>query len=120
MLANALGIGDPHRQPRRQSFSSRRAATKLRPQSGMRQADGVERGLVDSAIHVTSGTNNSTNVRLTRQRSALFQWLAVPLWFPADKNSVPTDSGIPFECFSTRRPASSPALGGLTHKFICG
>jgi len=32
---------------------------------------------------------------------------------------VPTDSGIPFECFSTRRPASSPALGGLTHKIIC-
>jgi hypothetical protein len=25
--------------------------------------------------------------------STLFQWLAVPLWVPTDKNSAPTDSG---------------------------
>jgi hypothetical protein len=39
--------------------------------------------------------------------------------FPTDKDSVPTDSGfggIPFECFSTRRPASNAALGGSIHK----
>jgi hypothetical protein len=63
-------------------------------------------------------SSNSTDVRLTRQKSALFQWLAVPLWFPTDKDSLPTDSGfggIPFECFSTRRPAWSAALGGLIH-----
>src|SRR5215472_3442409 len=30
---------------------------------------------------------------LTRQKSTLFQWLAVPLWVPIGKNSVPTDSG---------------------------
>jgi len=42
--------------------------------------------------HYPAGTSTSTNVRLTRQKSALFQWLAVPLWFPTDKNSVPTDS----------------------------
>src|SRR5262252_8645383 len=34
-----------------------------------------------------------TNVRLTRQKSALFQWLVVPLWVPTGKDSVPTDSG---------------------------
>jgi hypothetical protein len=67
-------------------------------------------------IHVTAGTSNSTTVRLTRQKSALFQWLAVPLWFPTDKNSVPTDSGILFECVSTGRLALSPALGGLIHE----
>ena len=28
------------------------------------------------------------------------QWLVVPLWFPTDKDSLPTDSGgIPLECF---------------------
>src|SRR5499427_29306 len=27
-----------------------------------------------------AGTSNSTNVRLTRRKSTLFQWLAVPLW----------------------------------------
>jgi hypothetical protein len=30
---------------------------------------------------------------LTRQKSTLFQWLAVPLWVPTGKDSVPTDSG---------------------------
>jgi predicted ATPase len=40
-----------------------------------------------------AGTSNLTNVRLTRQKSALFQWLAVPLWFPPGKDSVPADSG---------------------------
>jgi Fructose-bisphosphate aldolase class-I len=54
--------------------------------------------------------------RLRRQKSALFQWLAVPLWFPTDKIACQQIRGIPFECFSTRRPASSPALGGLIHK----
>jgi hypothetical protein len=39
------------------------------------------------------GTNTSTNVRLTEQKSTLFQWLAVPLWIPTYKNSVPTDLG---------------------------
>src|SRR5215831_14676971 len=34
-----------------------------------------------------------TNVRLTRQKSTLCQWLAVPLWVPTGKDSVPTDSG---------------------------
>ena len=37
--------------------------------------------------------SNSTNVRLTRQKSTLCQWLAVPLWVPKGKDSVPTDSG---------------------------
>jgi hypothetical protein len=37
--------------------------------------------------------SNLTNVRLTRQKSALFQWLAVPLWFPPGKDSVPADLG---------------------------
>jgi len=64
-----------------------------------------------------AGTSNSANVRLTRQKSALFQWLAVSLWFPTDKDSVPTDSGaFRSSAFSTRRPASSPALGGSIHK----
>ena len=36
-----------------------------------------------------AGTSNLTNVRLTRQKSGLFQWLAVPLWFPPGKDSVP-------------------------------
>src|SRR5215831_4884091 len=40
-----------------------------------------------------AGTSNSTNVRLTRRKSALCQWLAVPLWVPTGKDSVPTDSG---------------------------
>ena len=39
-----------------------------------------------------TGTNNS-NARLTRQKSALYQWLAIPLWLLTHKNSVPTDSG---------------------------
>ena len=30
---------------------------------------------------------------LTRQKSTLFQWLAVPLWFPTGKDRVPTHSG---------------------------
>ena len=30
---------------------------------------------------------------LTGQKSTLFQWLAVPLWVPTGKDSVPTDSG---------------------------
>jgi len=30
---------------------------------------------------------------LTRQKSTLFQWLAVSLWVPTGKDSVPTDSG---------------------------
>ena len=29
----------------------------------------------------------------TADESTLFQWLAVALWVPTDKNSVPTDSG---------------------------
>jgi hypothetical protein len=40
-----------------------------------------------------AGASNSTNVRLIRQKSTLFQWLAVPLWFPTVKDSVPKDSG---------------------------
>ena len=40
-----------------------------------------------------AGTSNSTNVRLTRQKSTLFQWLVVPLWVPTGKDSGPTDSG---------------------------
>src|SRR6516165_10178789 len=59
--------------------------------------------------------NRIGNARLTRHKSTLFQSLAIPLWFPTGKNSVPTDSGIPFECFAIRRPASSPAFGGLIH-----
>jgi hypothetical protein len=40
-----------------------------------------------------AGTSNSTNVRLTtRQKSTLFQWLAVPLCFPTGKDSAPTGS----------------------------
>jgi hypothetical protein len=74
-------------------------------------------GLPGTIYPYAAGTSNSANVRLTRQKSALFQWLAVPLWFPTDKDSLPTDSGgIPFERFSTRRPASSPALGESIHK----
>jgi hypothetical protein len=51
-----------------------------------------------------AGTSNLTNVRLTRQKSALFQWLAVPLWFPPGKDSVPADSGdIPFTILRSRK-----------------
>jgi len=32
-----------------------------------------------------AGTSNSTNVRLTRRKSTLFQWLAVSLWVPTGK-----------------------------------
>src|SRR5215471_13677245 len=39
--------------------------------------------------------SNSTNIRLTRQKSKLFQGLALQLWFAADKDSLPTDSGVP-------------------------
>ena len=28
-----------------------------------------------------AGTSNSTNVRLTRQKLPLFQWLVIPQWF---------------------------------------
>src|SRR6516165_9974691 len=72
--------------------------------------------VVGSAIHVASGTsNNSTNVRLTRQKPALFQWLAEPLWFPQIEIVCQQIRAFR-ECFSTRRPASSPAFGGLIHK----
>jgi hypothetical protein len=54
----------------------------------------VPRTKVDAA-----GTSNSPNGCLTRQKLSLFQWLVLPQWFPTDKDSVPTDSGIPFECF---------------------
>src|SRR5262249_11566115 len=40
-----------------------------------------------------AGTSNSTNFRLTRQKSELFQRLALQLRFAADKDSLPTDSG---------------------------
>jgi hypothetical protein len=36
---------------------------------------------------------NSTNVRLARQKSELFQWLAELLWFLTGKDGVPADSG---------------------------
>src|SRR5215470_14643964 len=40
---------------------------------------------------------------LTRQKSALFQWLAVPLWIPTGKGIVCQQiRGIPFECFSVK------------------
>src|SRR5262249_13609275 len=58
-----------------------------------------------------AGISNSTNGRLTRRKLLLFQWLVLPQWSPTDKDSVPTDSGIPFECFSTRRTASSRPPG---------
>src|SRR5262249_51551993 len=35
-----------------------------------------------------AGTRNSTNVRLTRRKSTLFQWLAVPLWVPTGKGYI--------------------------------
>jgi hypothetical protein len=31
---------------------------------------------------------------LTRQKSTLFQWLAVPHWFPTGKDSVPAEHSI--------------------------
>src|SRR5215469_11944109 len=31
--------------------------------------------------------------RAARRKSTLFQWLAIPLWVPTGKDSVPTDSG---------------------------
>ena len=43
--------------------------------------------------HYPAGTSTSTNVRPERQKSTLFQWLAVPLWVPTGKDRVPTDSG---------------------------
>src|SRR5215471_17348581 len=46
---------------------------------------------------------------LTRQKSTLFQWLAVPLWVPTGKDSVPTDSGgIPFTILRSRNLYHSP------------
>src|SRR5262252_2916986 len=56
-----------------------------------------------------AGTSNSTNVRLTRRKSTLFQWLAVPLWVPTGKDSVPTDSGgIPLTILRSRNRERSP------------
>src|SRR5215472_8726258 len=59
-----------------------------------------------------AGTSNSTNVRLARQKLQLFQWRAVPLWFPADEDSLPTDSGHSVRVLLDRADPSSPALGG--------
>jgi len=48
-----------------------------------------------------AGTNKSTNVRQTRHKSSLCQWFAVSLWFPRDKDSLPTDS-VQFALTETR------------------
>src|SRR5215470_9539209 len=60
-----------------------------------------------------AGISNSTNVRLMRQKSTLFQWLAVPLWFPTDKNSVPTDSGAFRSQFCGREINAVLIVGGV-------
>jgi hypothetical protein len=57
------------------------------------------RGDVDQYRHLTACFTCSTNGRVTRQKLSLFQWLVVPQWSPTDKDSVPTDSGVSFECF---------------------
>src|SRR5262249_801649 len=59
-----------------------------------------------------AGTSNSTNVRLTRQKSTLFQWLAVPLWFPTGKDSVPTDSGAFHSQFCAREIVNAVLIVG--------
>ena len=46
------------------------------------------------------------NVRLTRQKSTLFQWLAVSLWFPTGEDSVPTDSGHSVRVIAGHRQAA--------------
>jgi len=50
---------------------------------------GHEERFLDQRMKVpqvdAAGTSNSTKVRLTRQKSTLFQWLAIPLRFPKVK-----------------------------------
>jgi hypothetical protein len=47
-----------------------------------------------------------------RQKSTLFQWLAVPLWVPTNKHSVPTDfGGIPFTIFAVAKPLTQSLRG---------
>jgi hypothetical protein len=55
-----------------------------------------------------AGTGNSTNGRLTGQKSKLFQWLALQLRFAADKDNLPTDSGVP------------PCSGVVAAASVCG
>src|SRR5262249_52304348 len=59
-----------------------------------------------------AGTSNSTNVRLTRQKSTLFQWLAAPLWFPTGKDSLPTDSGAFHSQFCAREIVNAVLIVG--------
>jgi hypothetical protein len=54
-----------------------------------------------------AGTSNSTNVRLTGQNSKLFQWLALQLLFAADKDSLPTDSGVLLSQFACTKRGSA-------------
>ena len=54
---------------------------------------GALKGATLEQKHYPAGTSTSTNVRLTGRKATLFQWLAIPLWVPTGKDSVPTDSG---------------------------
>ena len=66
-----------------------------------------------SKKHYPAGTSTSTNVRLTRQKSALFQWLPVPPWFSRGKDSVPADSGV--YNFAVAKARDAPASARATN-----
>src|SRR5215467_5050713 len=66
-----------------------------------RNGQDAERGRLRSAHRVVDEAVTVTNVRLTRQKAALYQWLAAPLWFPTEKIVCQQIRGIPFKCFST-------------------
>src|SRR5215831_8727385 len=73
---------------------ARRRAQRDARRRGVRRRAGSRLDLCSlSGYSGATSTSNSTNVRLTRGKSTLFQWLAVPLWVPTGKDSVPTDSG---------------------------
>jgi hypothetical protein len=78
---------DSRRRPRLPS-------TDCRSRGSISSGDGLPR-LLERQKRYPAGTSNSTNVRLTGQNSELFQWLALQLLFAADKDSLPTDSGVP-------------------------
>ena len=67
-----------------------------------------------SKKHDPAGTSTSTNVRPDETEvHAVSMACRTHCGFPQVRIQI---RGIPFECFSTRPPASSSALGGLIHK----
>ena len=60
---------------------------------GLRQTTEISPRLFRRAKTLSCWPSTSTNIRPERLKSTLFQWLAVPLWVPTGKDSVPTDFG---------------------------